>query len=91
MRPKKKRNIQLIKENRYFAPTHKILVKEELTLLPEEIEAIALKDLNNLDQKKCAEKMKTSQPTFHRILKQARKKIAKAIIEGHAIRTNEKD
>ncbi len=90
-RPKKKRTIKLVQENRYFAPTHKMMIQEELTLYPEEIEVIYLKDLKNLDQKEAASQMSISQSTFHRILKQARKKIARSIIEGHALKTNEKD
>jgi uncharacterized protein len=91
MRPKKERTLKLTRENRYFIPSHKILVQEELTLYPEEVEVIYLKDLKNLDQKKAANEMSISQSTFHRILKQARKKIARSIIEGHALKTNEKD
>ena len=87
MRPRKKRNLNFHPEHNYFTPiTDKHLIYEECSLKHEEIEAIKLKDLENLDQKTCAENMKISQPTFHRILKQARKKIAQALIKGHAIR-----
>jgi predicted DNA-binding protein (UPF0251 family) len=61
-------------------------VLEEVELLPDELEAIKLHDVDNLDQISAAKKMKISQPTFARILDKAYKKIAKAIIKGMAIR-----
>jgi uncharacterized protein len=56
----------------------------ELTV--DELEAIRLNDLEGLEQTAGAEKMKVSQPTFHRILGSARKKVAEALINGKAIR-----
>ncbi len=56
----------------------------ELTV--DEFEAIRLSDHEGLDQTVGAEKMKVSQPTFHRILGSARKKVAGALIYGRAIR-----
>ena len=87
MRPRKKRNLTFDPKHKFFTPiTDKHIINEECCLKYEEIEAIKLKDLENKDQKTCAESMKISQPTFHRILKQARKKIARALINGHTIR-----
>jgi len=87
MRPRKERTLNFHPEHRYFTPiTEKQIMHEECSLKHEEIEAIKLKDLENLDQKQCALSMKISQPTFHRMLKQARKKIASALIKGHSIR-----
>ena len=37
-------------------------------------------------QEKCAKKMNISQPTFHRLILSARKKISDAIVNGKAIR-----
>lgn len=51
-----------------------------------EIEAIRLKDYLRLDQEEAAIMMGVSQPTFHRILDDARKKVAKAIIDGMALK-----
>ncbi len=59
---------------------------QETTLNIEELEAIRLKDFEELEQKEAAKKMDVSQPTFNRILRTARKKIAKALIKGQAIR-----
>ena len=52
----------------------------------DEYEAVRLKDLEGLEQEECARKMNVSQPTFHRLVLSARKKIADAIINGKAIR-----
>lgn len=59
---------------------------EEINLTLEEIETIRLKDFEGLEQSQAAEKMKISQPTFHRTLLSARKKISDAVINGKAIR-----
>jgi len=59
---------------------------EEVELLPDELEALKLHDVDNLDQISSAQKMKISQPTFGRILDKAYKKIAVAIIKGKAIK-----
>lgn len=59
---------------------------EEIILNADESEAVRLKDLQNLSQKECAKRMNISQPTFHRLVSSARKKITDAIINGKAIR-----
>jgi len=58
----------------------------EVILPVEEYEAVRLKDLENLEQEECARKMNISQPTFHRLVLSARKKIADALINGKAIK-----
>ena len=59
---------------------------EEVEITKEEGEALRLKNIKDLDQTTCAEKMKTSQTTFQRILSSAYKKISDAIINGKAIK-----
>ncbi|MHC1635547.1 MAG: DUF134 domain-containing protein [Candidatus Methanospirareceae archaeon] len=59
---------------------------EEVVLKVEELESIRLKDYLKMGQEEAAERMGISQPTFHRILSEARRKIAEALIEGKAIR-----
>jgi predicted DNA-binding protein (UPF0251 family) len=59
---------------------------EEVQLSIEEAEAIRLKDTEELEQEQCAERMRISRPTFHRILSSARKKMADALLNGKAIR-----
>ena len=56
----------------------------DLTL--EEVEALRLKNIEELEQIECAKKMKTSQSTFQRILSSAYKKISQALIKGKAIK-----
>ena len=59
---------------------------EVVELTREEIEALRLKNIKDLNQIDAAKQMKTSQSTFQRILSSAYKKISKAIIEGRAIK-----
>jgi len=59
---------------------------EEAILNIDEFEAVRLKDLEGFEQEECAKKMNISQPTFHRLVSSARKKIADAIIHGKAIK-----
>ena len=71
----------------YFKPAGIRMVSlEESILTVDEFEAVRLKDFLDLNQEKAAKKMKISQPTFHRLLLTARKKIADAIVNGKAIR-----
>jgi predicted DNA-binding protein (UPF0251 family) len=58
----------------------------EIVLTVDEFEAVRLKDLEGMEQEEAASKMKISQPTFHRLILSARKKIADAIVNGKAIR-----
>ena len=59
---------------------------EMVSLTSEELEALRLKNIKDLDQSQCAKLMKTSPSTFQRILSSAYKKITKALIEGKAIK-----
>ncbi len=89
VRPRLCRRVGLNPDITYFKPQGIPLRElEEIILNIDEFEAVRLKDLNNLEQEECAEKMNISQPTFHRILSSARKKIAEAIIKGKAIKIN---
>ena len=71
----------------YFKP-HGIPLRllEETVLMPDEVEALKLYEIDGLEQVVAAKKMKISQPTFARILGSANKKIAEDIIQGKAIR-----
>ena len=71
----------------YFKPSGiRKIDLDESVLLIEEVEAIRLIDFEGIEQIKAAKQMKISQPTFSRILKQGRKKIADAIVTGKAIK-----
>lgn len=86
-RPTKWRRVDFVPEVTFFQPSGGCLrVINEVRLTIEETEAIRLKDLENLQQGNCAERMQISRPTFHRVLESARKKLADALINGKAIR-----
>lgn len=86
-RPTKWRRIEHIPAIENFIPSDRGTTDfDENILKLEELEAIRLKDLEGLEQKECAEKMKVSRPTFQRILFTAREKIADSLIRGKAIR-----
>jgi len=55
------------------------------TLSLDEYEAIRLKDLLGMEQEDAAHAMGISQPTFHRILRCARKKVADALVNSRAL------
>lgn len=86
-RPPKLRRVEFEPEFTYFKPAG--IPKrelEEVVLHVEEVEAIRLKDLEDLEQEECAERMHISRPTFQRVLISARKKVAEVLIEGKALR-----
>ncbi len=86
-RPPKSRRVSFLPNLTYFKPAGVPLKKlEEECLSFEELEALRLKDLEGLEQEACAEKMAISRPTFHRIITGARQKLARALVEGKAIR-----
>ena len=86
-RPKRCRKVWLEPEFTYFKPAGiEIRKLKETIITVDEVEAIRLKDLEEMDQESAAKKMDISQPTFHRLLNEARKKISDAIINGKAIR-----
>ena len=86
-RPFKKRNILGSPSATYFKPAGiRMIDLQESILKIDEFEAIRLKDYLQLDQHECAEKMNISQPTFHRLLLNARKKLSDAIINGKSIK-----
>ena len=59
---------------------------EEINLTSDEVEAIRLADLEGRYQEVVAEKMNISRQTVGRILANAHKKIADALVTGKAIR-----
>lgn len=86
-RPLRFRRVWFRPDITYFKPAGvRLAGLEEVNLTIDELEAIRLKDLEDLDQTKAAKKMNISQPTFARLLDSARKKVAKALVEGRAIR-----
>ena len=85
-RPRLRRRIMFKPDVTYFKPRGVPMRRLEIVeLTSEEMEAMRLKNIKDLDQTECAEQMKTSQSTFQRILSSAYKKIAEALVEGKAI------
>lgn len=88
-RPRKWRIVEYIPGDLHFVPAGRPqCALDEEVLKVEEIEAVRLKDILNLNQDECAEKMQVSRQTFQRILAEARTKIARALIEGKALRVH---
>ena len=89
VRPIKPRKVMFAPNVTYFKPRAVPLsMLKEVDLGVDELEAIRLCDLKGLDQTKAAKKMRISQSTLGRILTSARRKVAKALVEGKAIRIN---
>jgi predicted DNA-binding protein (UPF0251 family) len=87
VRPKKDRIISHNPDVCYFKPRGIPLMKlEEVTLTMEEFEAVRLADIEGLSQEDAGERMGISRATFGRIILQARKNIADALVNGKAIR-----
>ena len=87
VRPLKPRRVLFDPDVVYFKPRAVPLsLLEEVDLSMDELEALRLCDLKNLEQREAAKKMKVSQSTLQRILTSARKKVTLALIEGKAIK-----
>lgn len=85
-RPKKCRRVAAMPEITYFKPAGiPLSALKEVRLSFEEIEAIRLKDVLDLEQAEGAQQMEISRPTFQRVLRVARQKIADALLSGKAI------
>ena len=86
-RPSSRRFVRYQPKVQYFKPQGvPMRGLDIIELSREEVEALRLKNINNLDQTEAAERMKTSQSTFQRILISAYRKISQAIVEGRAIK-----
>jgi len=86
-RPRLCRRIRFNTDVTYFKPQGvpmRFLDIVELTV--EEVEALRLKNVEELGQEQAAKEMDTSQSTFQRILSSAYKKTSDALINGKAIK-----
>jgi predicted DNA-binding protein (UPF0251 family) len=87
VRPRLCRKIGFNPNITYFKPQGvQMRLLEVIELTTEEIEALRLRNMKDLEQEEAAKKMNTSQSTFQRILSSAYKKITEALIEGKAIK-----
>ena len=85
-RPTKWRKIENIPTISYFVPSDKYVAEVPKNILKlEELEALRLKDLEELEQEECADKMEVSRPTFQRILLSAREKVADSLVNEKII------
>jgi predicted DNA-binding protein (UPF0251 family) len=87
VRPRRIRRISFQPDVTYFKPAGVPMMHLEETVLSfDELEAIRLIDSEGMEQNKAGKKMKISQSTLSRLLKNGRKKLADAIISGQAIK-----
>ncbi len=87
-RPYKVRIIRKDPAIKQFSPRGRHGRPGHTNLKYEEFEAIRLTDYVGLDQKDSARFMDISQQTFSRLLKSARKSLAKALVKGEIIQIN---
>lgn len=86
-RPRHCRKVECTPNVIYFKPAGIPMTDlDEINLTVDEFESIRLKDLEGFKQEECAKKMNISQPTFHRLVITARKKIADSIVNGKGIK-----
>lgn len=87
-RPKRFRRIYQEPQIKCFKPVsdENIALISPVKISVDEIEAVRIKDYEDFKQEIAADMMDISQSTFHRTLNSARKKIAKALVEGRMIK-----
>ena len=76
------------------SPTHRVFKPQQIPvryldivdLRLDELEALRLADMAGLTQLDAAKRMDVSQPTYNRILKSAREKVTRSIVQGCALR-----
>ena len=85
-RPVKTRIVRKEPQTRQFSPRGHVGRPGYKELKYEEIEAIRLADYVGLDQRESAKFMGISQQTFSRVLRNARKCLAEALIKGEIIK-----
>ena len=85
-RPGKYRIVKVDPKISQFSPRGRPGRPEEVVIRMDEYEALRLADYQGLSQKEAAKSMRISQQTFSRILRKARKLVAKGITTGSAIR-----
>jgi uncharacterized protein len=85
-RPKKGRLVCCTPGAYYFKPRGIPICRlEEVSLSLDELEALRLADEEGLHHDYGALRMKISRATFGRILREARRKVASAILQGKAL------
>ena len=86
-RPRKHRHLSIIPSPAIYKPAGVPLFDlRQVVLLPEELEALRLADLEGRSQEEAAEQMDISRSTFQRILARAHRQVALALTEQYALR-----
>lgn len=86
-RPKKWRKVCAIPENIRFGPLNTLPEDERYLIMTiDEYEVIRLIDLEGLTQEECAGQMKVARTTVQSIYNDARKKLAKSLINKTELR-----
>lgn len=85
-RPRKRRLLDRAPQAAIYKPAGLPLDGlRRVLLLQEELEALRLADLEGLTQQEAANRMGVSRSTFQRIVSQARRQVALALVGGHAL------
>jgi predicted DNA-binding protein (UPF0251 family) len=85
-RPRKKRMLSRMPRPAIYKPAGVPLDQlRQVSLLQEELEALRLADLEGLTQVQAAEEMGVSRSTFQRVVAQARRRVAQALVQGYAL------
>ena len=85
-RPRKRRLLDRAPQAAIYKPAGVPLNGlRRVRLLQEELEALRLADLEGLTQEEAARRMGISRSTFQRVVAQARRQVALALAEGHAL------
>jgi predicted DNA-binding protein (UPF0251 family) len=85
-RPRKRRTVAVPPRPMVYKPAGVPLDGlRRVSLLPEELEALRLVDLEDQTQEDAAQRMGVSRSTFQRIVAQARRQVALALTDGAAL------
>jgi predicted DNA-binding protein (UPF0251 family) len=87
-RPPKRRKVCRVPENNNFGPIGIGLDQDDqnrINMTVDEYETIRLIDLEDLTQEECAKKMHIARTTVQGIYKQARQKLADALVNGKVL------
>ncbi len=85
-RPKITRTVEDIPDTEQFNPVGKYGELDMVMLTVDQFEAVKLADYQGLDQLEGAKRMNVSRATFGRIIREARSKIADALVNSKRLR-----
>lgn len=86
-RPRKWRRVCCLPESNIFGPINGPNVDRDIiTMTVEEYETIRLIDLEGLTQEECTERMNVARTTVQKIYNDARKKLAKSLVNGNILK-----